>query len=309
MWFWLAPLLALVGLLVVAVLLTLGTWIHMSYHTFPDRVLPGASYQVGPHTMQVPLLPHKRYKSKEEARLDRPVPKLPDETLLAIHELGKGIHDTLGEVEVPHWMTGGSLIGLLLWNSTMVYDDDIDMAVNWDYRAYLWSPAFATKLAERDLEAFYLRGSSLKWATREGAAVRVRKRGTVVPTCDIFFVKEVGDGTWAKVNSWSEWNRVVYEPKETWQPGWLFPLRHVHAQGVDWPVGHDAESMLTAQYGPAWSQQILSPSPLTASHRWAFTFTNWVSAWRVGKPEPDSTVPTEKRAHFENPLGNEIPAL
>jgi len=227
-WVWLGPLIAVLALLVGAVIAVAISWVVMSYGTFPDRIMPGDTYTVAGYTLQVPNLPHKQYGSSEVPSMTRPVPKLSNQTLEDIHRLGVDVHTSLDEADVQHWMTGGTLIGLKLWNSKMVFDDDIDLAVRWQDREYAWSPEFAAMLARHGLETFYLRGASLKWATREGAAVRIRRQGTVVPTCDIFFVQSRDDGTWAKVNSWHG-DKVVHEPKETCSP-WE-PLRRKACTG------------------------------------------------------------------------------
>lgn len=274
---WVIILLVLLG----GILLSVGAaWVAVSLSTFPRRILPGAKYKVGSQELQVPRLPHARYKSGQEPSLTSPLPMLDDATLQSLYALLSDVVRSLDEAQLEFWLTGGTLISAVLWHSLMVFDDDLDLGVALKDREFLWGPEMAAIFKRHGLETFFLRGSSLDFATKEGAALRVRKRGTLVPTADIFCHGPRPDGTWAKVDSWSS-GQFYYNSTEVWQPEWLFPLQRVPVGNVVCPVGHEAEKMLTQQYGPGWSTALRSTPPLTGSHRFVFLLTNFLGVWRT----------------------------
>lgn len=300
---------ALIGCFGVAVL---ASWILMSYGTFPNRVLPGGTYSVDGRTYRVPRLPHATYGTKQTPSLDRAVPMLSHKLLADLRALMIDTYATLEESGTEYWATGGTLIAALLWRyASLAWDDDADCAVNMKDRAYLWSSEFAALLAARGLETFYLRGASLEFATREGAAVRVRRRGTITPTLDIFFVHERPDGACAKVDSWRG-AEFTYNRKETWDSvDWIYPLRRVQLDGFSCTIARRAEDMLTRQYGPKWSSALLSPKPLIATHQWAFWVSNLAHAWRRGEVSAATNkkrlrnprAPGQRRVQFEDATG------
>jgi hypothetical protein len=285
MWQWIIFIpLILIGLFLISMVII---WIVTSLLNFPDHIQPGGSYIVDGRHYNVPLLPHKRYGSPQEARLDRPVPMLAKATLKDLRALIVDTTTTLKEAGVDYWATGGTLISAVLWHQLMSYDDDADFGVSWKDREYLWSPEFATLLDQHGLETFYLKGASLRVVNsifqKEGCSLRIRRKGTIYPTADIFFVKERPDGSWAKVNTWNG-DKVTYNTPEIWPSAdWLFPLQEVAVDGMTWSIARRPELMLDQQYGPEWNQFINSPCPFTNSHRWIFWISNRLGLWRRGK--------------------------
>lgn len=269
-----------------------AVWIYVSFHTFPHTLHPGQSYIVDGRNYHVPHLPHKEYGSKNQPTLDTPIPMLKHQMLIDLRTLILTAFDMLQRAHVTFWVTGGTLISAALWHQLMPYDDDVDIAVNWIDREYVWSPEFGSMADQAGLETFFLRCASLQSATREGSVVRLRRKGTIVPTMDIFFVREKEDGTYAKVNTWSSQGSLTYEPRETWHKEWLYPLQTLPVDGMTWPVAHAYPEMLTLQYGPHWSTLIQSPNPLTKSHAWAFWISNQAGAWITG-PKSTRTDPLQ----------------
>ena len=161
--------------------------------TFDDKLLPGQKYSVGDRQYTVPKLPHKIWGSKQTATMDRPLPRLPEKVLTDLRSLIVDGFQTLRAANVPFWCTGGTLFSAVLWKHLMPFDDDVDVSVLWDDRAYLWSPEFAAIADLNGLEIITFRGASLSFATREGAAIRLRKKKTIFPVMDIFFTKCLTD--------------------------------------------------------------------------------------------------------------------
>jgi len=257
-------------------------WVIVSYTTFPRRFKPGDKYKVATHELTIPDLPHKQYRSSRKPSRDDPVLALDQETLNDIHGLLKNTMEGLRKLDMPFYVTGGTLIGAVLWNGLMIYDDDLDMTVMWEDRSKLWGQTFVDEMDKLGLEVFYLRGSSENFATREGGAVRLRWKGKVFPTCDIFVTKEYPMDKYAKVDGWSG-NSITYNTKEVWEKDWIFPLQTKTICGLEWSLPNKPHKLLTKQYGDQWQHTIQSPHPML-SHRWAFHVTSMFSAWRVGVP-------------------------
>lgn len=283
-----AVLLVLLVLVAVVVL----WWVTVSYGTFPHATLPGGVYTVAGHEARVPALPHAQYKSGDLPSMMCPVPRLDQDLLDGVYRLANAVLAGLREAEITTWMTGGSLISAWMWHAPMCYDDDVDMAVRWEDRRRLWSGEMEQVWERHGLEAFYLRGCSLDWATKEGGCVRVRFKGTVTPTADVFFVdwRPAGsaeatpdEGRWVHVNSWSDGGRVVHydTTTEVYHPDWLFPLQEAKVLDAVWPVPNQPDRMLAKQYGEAWSRAVWSPNPLFRSHRWAMHVTNIMCVWKT----------------------------
>lgn len=277
LWAWI-----LIGFLVLVVAVTAAIWIKMSYGSFPNKIMPGAEYKVGDRTYQAPNLPHKTYGLNDAPSLERAIPMLEEQVLIDLRALAINSFEVLQENGIEFWCTGGTLISAELWGHFMPYDDDIDCATSFKNAPYLYGKDFARKLDERGLESFFLRGCSDVSATKEGAAVRIRKKGTEFPTMDLFFVDEMEDGSYARVKTWSNSGktRTWALPSEHWeQKEWLYPIRTKHLDGMDWPVGNQPAKMLDQQYGKTWSDYIQSPRPLFKTHAFAFWISNAVNAW------------------------------
>lgn len=277
-------LLSLLLALLAVVAATLCSWFVVSYKTFPNRILPGETYTIDDRTYKIPDLPHKTWKSDQPPSKSTPVPMLSKDMLRDLRLLVRDAIEALRKAQVSFWASGGTLISAMVWKSLMCYDDDCDVHVHWDDREYIWSPEFARIVDSFGMEVFFLRGASLKVATREMASARLRRKGTDLPTLDIFFVKENDAGKPNKVNAWLN-DKIKYNKKEVWDSwDWIFPLRFVEVDGVEFPVPNQAERVLTAQYGDEWSKYIKSPKPLVQSHKWAFWFSNMMNAWTVRTP-------------------------
>lgn len=261
-------------------------WFHQSYSTFPRRLSAGEKYTVAEHEMNVPDLPHKIYKSYERPSKENPVLGLDKSVLDNLYTLLRDVMQCLRSMNADFYVTGGTLIGAVLWKGLMVYDDDLDLTVFWSDRELLWSQAMVNAMSKYGLEVFYMRGQSLTYADRTGSAVRIRRKGSIFPTCDIFVTKETPTG-FAKVDSWFN-DRITLNRKERWESEWVLPLRQVEMLGLVWTLPNMPEKLLTAQYGEEWMHTIQSPHPLIASHRFGYQLSNVFGAWTVGTPDKEN---------------------
>ena len=271
-----------VGALSIATVI-LSWWFLVSYRAFPNTYAPGDVFYIADkYKAMIPRLPHKKYKGIQKASMDCAIPGMDKETLSNLRELLKHVVDGLRNMNMDFYVTGGTLLGAELWNSLMVYGDDIDMTIMWEDRDRLWGQEFVDAMDKVGLEVFYLRWSSLTFATKEGAAVRLRMKGHTVPTCDIFTTSKHPDGTLRKVDSWNGKN-IHYSQKEIWKPEWVFPLKHKEVCGIMLNMPNHPEKLLETQYGSDWNQITQSPYAML-SHKWVFQMTNMFGVWRVGQP-------------------------
>lgn len=258
-------------------------WMTTSYNTFPRQVLPGDYFKVGENEYRIPLLPHKTFQSGELSSVTKPIPVLSETMLLELRHLVESTFSVMNEMEVPFWVTGGTLISAILWGYMMPYDDDADISILFRDKDKLWNEDFFDKCRENQLEVFVMKGVTKDYApTKEMSALRVRKTGTYGPVVDIFFLDwDEEQNRWAHVNGWNN-GTVYYDHKnEVWEEDWLLPLQNKEVDGMIWPIPAKPENMLTKHYGNEWKTVIKSPSPLFKSHQWAFWVSNTFGAWKV----------------------------
>lgn len=263
------------------------------------KILPGGTYKVGEKTYQVPNLPHKILGSEQKLSMTRSIPKLPDQYLIDLKSLVTDAFQTLRDAKVPFWVTGGTLFSAHVWKHLMPFDDDADVSVLWEDREYLWSREFASMAAQKGLEITILRGSTLQFASREGAAVRLRRKNTQIPLMDIFFTKKMDENHYAKINSWSG-NTLSPNKNETWDSDWLMPLKDVEIDGMLWSLPNQPEKLLKKQYGDKCLDSIQSPDKLIKTHKWVSLFTNVINMWRIVVPSKETDPAKIVNPRFSN---------
>lgn len=277
-------------IIVIALIIILSWFVTSCNCTFDDsagKILPGGQYKVGDKTYTVPNLPHKILGSEQKPSMERSIPKLPDSYLADLRTLVVAGFQTLRDAKVPFWVTGGTLFSAHVWKHLMPFDDDADVSVMWEDREYLWSPEFARVADQHGLEVTLLRGSTLSMVSREGAAVRLRRKNTTIPIMDIFFTKQIDQGHYAKINSWSA-GRVVPNKNETWDTDWLLPLKDEDIDGMLWSLPNQPEKLLKKQYGEKCLETIQSPDRLVKTHKWISLFTNVMQMWKVIHPSAET---------------------
>ena len=273
---------------VVFLLVNMIIWINVSSSHFSKRRLkPKETYSIGRRTYAMPDI---KVTGKD-------VPLLKEDFLEKQRSLLVDVLKVLEEGKIEHWISGGTLLGFLRHGTFMPWDDDIDVHAKWEHREHMFSKEFAKDVKRYNLETFFLRGvSSLGFATKEGAAVRIRRRGTSVPVCDVFFVREKKDleitdpqereekrskapSEYAKVDSWrSGGTHVTFSARETWPSSDLFPVQRQVIDDINLPIPRKAEAVLKKQYGDDVFERAQARRPLF-SHAYPFRFLHFV--WKA----------------------------
>ena len=255
------------------------TWAFVCDAHFTRTVGPGDTYTVGKRTYHLPTVPLLNTEGESLSQIKI----LSEDFLCKQRLLLEKTHALLTTLSIPYFISGGTLIGFTMpgLESMMPHDYDLDVHVTYDHRDYLWSSAFAQACAHQGLEAIYLRVSTLKLATREGAAVRLRLPDTRMPVLDIFFEhQDPQDGLWKKVDGWTPQGTLNYNSKEQWTEEEVYPLVTKEVDGLTLSFPQNPTALLTKQYGKRVHERIVVPHRML-SH--AFPYEVFGSAvWRKG---------------------------
>jgi phosphorylcholine metabolism protein LicD len=259
---------------VIFLLLNLALWYSVQHENFQCVIQPGEKYQIGNKSYQVPNLPlvGKAYLLK-------------DEYLQRQTNLLTTIARMMKENNIEYWISGGTLLGFTRHETFIPWDDDIDIHTHWDNRKLLYSDEFIDMVDRYNLEIIILFQSSMKSATKEGAAIRLREKNTTMPVCDVFFVKAMTDDTkeqseikYAKVDSWWNTDSVKFSTKEIWPYDYLFPTQLKVIDDIELRLPNKPVETLQCQYGPSALTKMYARSPWI-SHMYAYKVLSWV--WHV----------------------------
>lgn len=203
----------------------------------PIYIQPGMQYTVGTRQYTLPNLP-----LKGDSLLLRP------EFMQDQRELMQDLFQTCIETGVEVWVSGGTLLGYIRHRCIMPWDDDCDIHTSMDNLKIIGSTGFQVALHKYGLERVKVLGTTLAHApSRLSGALRVRRIGTCMPTCDIFFVVRE-DNTVRKVDKW--WNHApTYNDKERWAEDDIFPIQTQLIDDMLIPVPNRPEVVLKQQYG------------------------------------------------------------
>ena len=271
---------------VVFVLLVLAglflAWYFISRKNYSRTIKPGETYKVKDREYKMPDVPVVENWNKTPSKNVK-VYILSESFLQEMRELMISVHDLLESVKVPYMLAGGTLLGFAgPYGTFMPYDDDIDLHTFWEHRTYLFSSEFAQEAKKQNLEVLTLLNSSLSMATKEGAAIRLRKRGSITPVCDIFFEKDrinekTGEKEWVKIDAWFG-ESLTWSSREIWKEDSIFPLEKKtvdHGMKLFFPA--KPMDLLFKQYSPKVFERHV-PRSLWISHETAYRL---LRVWRV----------------------------
>lgn len=169
-------------------------------------------------------------KVKIEETVLEPSAKGPWEPGAAVEFLAQ-LSRCLAKAQISHWVTYGSLLGLVRQNSLLAWDNDLDIAL---------APGVSFETVRAALQEAGLQPQMIKRRDNRVVSVKVCKDGI---RADLFLL-ESHNGIW-----------VDFEGKG----GFVLALSHpamavVERSFAKWsfPVPADAEAYLAHLYGPRW---------------------------------------------------------
>jgi hypothetical protein len=238
-------------------------WIVVSRKLYVKAIVPGEIYSVGERIYQVPNLP-----LKGNAKI------LNEKYLAKQRDVLEQVVEALNELDIEYWISGGTLLGFTRHETFIPWDDDCDLHTHWKNREYMFSPQFGNDISTYGLEAIFLIGVSLNFATRNAAAVRIREKKTYTPICDIFFVKETETGEFAKVDSWNG-QKIDFNNNERWDKDMLFPTKKQTIDGLHLTFPNQPVDTLKVQYGDNVLTQ-MNARDVLFSHLYPFSVLPWI---------------------------------
>jgi hypothetical protein len=228
-----------IAFIAISLLTMVGIWIWASTAHYTNKKLErGEEYKIGENTYKMPDI-----ETIGDTRL------LKEDFLLSMKNVMIQTHTIMKEQGIEYFMSGGSLIslGTDLYGTFMPWDDDIDIHTFDKNRKFLFSAEFQNACNEKGIEAIKMRIANTDVATKEGAAVRLRKIGTLHPVLDIFFEKEHDDGTFQKIDSWNH-DSTVLAKREHWDRDWVLPLQTKEIDGMQVWLPNKPTEMIHKQY-------------------------------------------------------------
>lgn len=272
-----------VALFATAVWTLLGSWVVVSHRAFPRMIQPGGTYQVKDRVYRLPNWPARSIREgSTRASLTRNIPILSEDFLNAQRTLLQRSIALLTSQKVTHWISGGTLIGFSqVFQTFLPWDDDIDIHTKYEHKPHLFGQAFTQAAAQHGLDVIQLMGQSEQHAEREGAAVRLRVRGTTMPVCDIFFESPMPNqpNTWGKIDAWHK-HTLTFNKKEQWPAEYLWPLQWKWVDGLKLPFPAQPNALLKKQYNFVSGKELLFTPPME-SHQFPYQVLG--PFWRTRK--------------------------
>jgi len=160
------------------------------------------------------------------------------------------VHELFRHLNISYQVTGGTLLGIVRHEAIpMPQDDDVDLAVEFSHRDYLFSQEFQMEAEKFGLEPRFLAGSSIQRADRHGAALRLQLLNqNCAETCDVFFLQRE-DSIIYKIDGWLN-DKLIKNAKEQFQVDDVFPRQLVLVDGLEVWLPNHPKALLLKQYGP-----------------------------------------------------------
>lgn len=162
----------------------------------------------------------------------------------------------LDALQLPWWLTDGTLLGFVREGGFIGHDIDVDLGLP----ASAHSSELEAALERAGLEIYGRYGSP-----ENGLELTVRSRWLYLPgtSLDLFFFYEDGD---------SMWHAAYYKGHQLRYRYPRFETGPLEVRGVEYQVPHPPEAFLETKYGPNWTRpdptwnNMLSPESMDMSH-------------------------------------------
>jgi hypothetical protein len=236
----------IVILIIMCVLGNFLLWRKYSVMNYSTRYIRrGMKYRVGHKYYQIPDIP----VSGNTMLLD-------ESFLVKQREILKDTLNVLMEQNIECWLSGGTLLGFQRHGTIMPWDDDCDIHTDISNRDIIGTDSFQSILQRYGLERIKLVGCTSKWATGVFASLRIRRIGTHMPVCDIFFTHNRG-GHVTKIDGWFNTTSYTYNKREHWNHGDIYPIQYKVIDDILVPIPNNPQEVLMAQYGRSVLQSIV----------------------------------------------------
>lgn len=234
-------------------------WIFISHSNYTRQIRPGQYYKIGDRVYRVP-----------ELQLQGPAKLLHESFILEQRFLLKTIIGMFENLNIEHWLSGGTLLGFVRHGTTIPWDDDCDIHTHWCNRNFMFSRQFSNHVDSYGLETLFLKGSSHFQTNKHSGVVRIRKKGNLTPVCDVFFVHQLKNDSnfLAKIDSWRG-DTLYYNHVETWCKNDILPIQKRYIDDMYVYIPNRPHYVLQQQYGTSFSSHMVARDVLF-SHLYPF---------------------------------------
>lgn len=257
----------IVLLVLLFILSMFVTWVIIANSSYSyNRLFPGKAYVLGGRTYTFP-----------NTSITGPPFMLTDRYFTALRGLLKQTTELMNSLNIDYWITGGTLLGSVRNTSLpMPFDDDVDIAVRFSQRDFLFSSEFKDKARAHGLRVLQVIATDTKRANAIGSCIRLQFNDVHAnhQTLDIFFWQTEGDVVY-KLDGWAG-KSLVRNPNETFETKHVFPIqKNIQIDGMIVNMPRMPEKLLKKQYG----DDVLTKTyirPRLLGHLFVFKLFGWV---------------------------------
>lgn len=228
-------------LLLVLITAVIVSWVAISHESFTTTELkPKMPYEIDGRKYVFP-----------DVSIEGKCLMLKASIIENLRSIVSRVHILFEHLKIDYHATGGTLLGIVRHDAIpMPQDDDVDIAVEFIHRDFLFGDIFRQEANKFGLEPQFLAGTTTNRADRHGAALRLQlleREMSSSETCDVFFLYQE-KGIVFKIDGWLN-GKLVPNSKEQFSVADVYPRNLVHVDGLDVWIPRNPEALLEKQYG------------------------------------------------------------